>query len=283
MNIGYNYDTQRTTTPVAAHQGSGTSGHRPRIALVGDHNPTVPAHPRLDALRDGLRERFEMTWTPTDSIEGPEQFAHLDGVWVVPGSPYRSMAGALASIRAARIYDIPFLGTCGGFQHALIDHARTYAGYAEAGDVQYGIAENDAVITALSCSLVGERASLQVAPDTVLAQIYREHPNPVELYHCSYGLNPALAYKVVVDPLVVSARDAHGATRAIERTDLTFFLATLFQPELVSTPDKLHPLIAALLQAASHHYAHRLAAACSCDSLLTDVHTPHFAPTGDPL
>jgi CTP synthase (UTP-ammonia lyase) len=37
---------------------------------------------------------------------------------------YRSLAGALAGIRFACEHGLPFLGTCAGFQHGVIEIAR---------------------------------------------------------------------------------------------------------------------------------------------------------------
>jgi CTP synthase (UTP-ammonia lyase) len=38
------------------------------------------------------------------------------------------MEGALLAIRHARESAIPFLGTCGGFQHAVLEYARNVLG-----------------------------------------------------------------------------------------------------------------------------------------------------------
>ena len=62
----------------------------------------------------------EGIWVATPEPErDPALLAGYDAIWCVPGSPYASMAGALAAIRFAREQGVPFLGTCGGFQHAL--------------------------------------------------------------------------------------------------------------------------------------------------------------------
>jgi len=53
-----------------------------------------------------------------------ESLCDFDGLWCVPGSPYRSMNGALNAIRFARENNIPFIGTCSGFQHAVIEYAQ---------------------------------------------------------------------------------------------------------------------------------------------------------------
>ncbi|MEU6742111.1 glutamine amidotransferase-related protein [Streptosporangium sandarakinum] len=109
-----------------------------RIALVGDRSPAVQAHARVPALLAALRERDGLTldayWIPTDEADGLEGF---DGIWMLPGSPYRSEAGAVNAARTAREHGIPFLGTCGGFQHTLLEYARDVLG------LRVAHAEND--------------------------------------------------------------------------------------------------------------------------------------------
>jgi CTP synthase (UTP-ammonia lyase) len=50
--------------------------------------------------------------------------------------------------------------------------------------------------------------------------------------------------------LQVVARTEHGEARAVELAGHAFFVATLFQPQLSSTPDKPHPLITGFVKAA---------------------------------
>src|SRR5437867_118360 len=96
-----------------------------RVGLIGDYNAQVKAHlaiPRALALSsEGLERRVEPVWLGTRELEGAaeRQLSLFDGLWCVPGSPYQSMDGALRAIRFARERGVPFLGTCGGFQHAL--------------------------------------------------------------------------------------------------------------------------------------------------------------------
>ena len=95
------------------------------IGLIGDRDDDIVAHraiPRALALAAeaaGIPVRFE--WLPTKAITSPEPLTRLDGLWCVPGSPYQNMDGALLGIRHARESGTPFLGTCGGFQHAVIE------------------------------------------------------------------------------------------------------------------------------------------------------------------
>src|SRR5258708_36323411 len=96
-----------------------------RIGLIGDQQEGVLAHiaiPKALNLAASL-VGCEVTtvWLPTRKLEGDAaaKIDGLDGLWCVPASPYKSMDGALQAIRIARERGIPFLGTCGGFQHAL--------------------------------------------------------------------------------------------------------------------------------------------------------------------
>ena len=87
----------------------GLMTHTARIALVGDRDPAVRSHTRVPVLLDSLRNRdgldLDAYWIPTqEAAEGVEGF---DAVWMLPGSPYRSEAGALAAIRTAREEGIP--------------------------------------------------------------------------------------------------------------------------------------------------------------------------------
>jgi CTP synthase (UTP-ammonia lyase) len=99
-----------------------------RVALIGDYDPSVIAH---QAIPEALRlsadsgHSVEGVWIHTGSISNAKfQLGDFDGVWCVPASPYANMDGALEAIRFARESRRPFLGTCGGFQHALIEYAR---------------------------------------------------------------------------------------------------------------------------------------------------------------
>src|SRR5215471_7032057 len=100
-----------------------------RVALVGDRNEQQKAHQAIEAALAG---GAEMAWVGTDSAGAGESLADFDGIWCVPGMPYRSVAGALAAIRLARAKHVPFLGTSAGFQYALIEYARNVLGFADA-------------------------------------------------------------------------------------------------------------------------------------------------------
>src|ERR1041384_1999954 len=100
-----------------------------KLALVGDRSPSVRAHGRIPLLIDALRTReglvLDPYWIPSTEADCLPDF---DGIWVVPGSPYSDRDKVVAAVRTAREREIPFLGTCGGFQHAILELARDVAG-----------------------------------------------------------------------------------------------------------------------------------------------------------
>jgi CTP synthase (UTP-ammonia lyase) len=220
------------------------------IALVGDRSPSVRAHARIPGLVEALRRRDDLVLDPY-WIAGEDAHAGLDGfdaVWVVPGSPYRDPDGALAAVRTAREQGLPFLGTCGGFQHAVLEIARDVCGIAGAAHAEYGAAD-ECVIVALECSLVGHEGAIRYAPGSLMQRIMGVDRS-VERYHCSYGLDPRYVDVLSAHGVRFTAYDADGAARALELDGHPFFLGTLFQPELAGDGTRAHPVIRAFAAAA---------------------------------
>ena len=237
-----------------------------RIALVGDHDASITAHRAipvaLQRVGAELSARVEGEWVATDSIAGDSRLAGFDGVWCVPGSPYRSMDGALRAIRRAREGGIPFLGTCGGFQHAVVEIARDVLGWSDADHAETAPDAARAVITMLDCGLVEASETLQLVPGTHLAKACGA-TQITEGYRCRYGLNPAFRAALLEGPLRASAFGPDGDVRAIELDGHPFFVATLFQPERAALAGRTPPIARALIEAAvSCHAIHEGVASC---------------------
>jgi len=225
-----------------------------RVTLVGDYDPTVIAHqaiPRALTLAAAhLGFTVEHRWLATDAVPMTEPLANADAVWCVPASPYRDTEGALRAVKAARETGRPFLGTCGGFQHAILEYARNVLGWTEAEHAELAPEAAQAVITPLACALVEATNVVRFVPESRIAAIYNASESS-EGYHCSYGLNPALARELTAGPLRATATDATGEVRAVELDGHPFFIATLFQPERAALAGNVPPLARALLQAAA--------------------------------
>lgn len=222
-----------------------------RIALVGDFNPDVLAHqaiPKALALAaDGGDVQPE--WLDTESALHAEldQYA---GFWCVPASPYRSMEGALRVIRFARQNNHPFLGTCGGCQHAVLEFARNVLNIAAAGHKESDASTSEPVITNLACSLIEASEMLRPVKGTRFHAIYAADEIR-EMYHCSYGLNSDYVPRLEQGGLRVGILGPSDEARAIELPAHRFFMATLFQPERSALTGNRHPLIAAFVSAAA--------------------------------
>jgi len=229
-----------------------------KILLIGDYSEDVVAHraiPKALALAgEKLSVEIEPRWVATDQIASAESIESEspDAIWCVPGSPYRNMDGALAAIRFAREHRVPFLGTCGGFQHALIEYARNVLNLADADHSESNPAAKTPLITKLSCALINQSETIRVRPNTALGRIYGTLEIR-EAYQCSYGLNPEMLQEFRKAPLQFSALSvSNEAVRALELPDHQFFIGVLFQPERSAFNDQAHPLICAFVQAAAH-------------------------------
>jgi CTP synthase (UTP-ammonia lyase) len=240
----------------------------PRIALVGDRNPAIIAH---QGITLSLQGRAEADWLGTETLPGDaaamrRRLDGYHGVWCLPGSPYRHMAAALAAIEVAREDGIPFIGTCGGFQHAVIEFTRNVLGRAEADHAESNPDAEMQVVTQLACSLAGQTGNVRFTAGSRLAEAVGGSESN-EGYHCSYGVNPA--YRALFDQsgLRFTAFDANDEVRGLELDGHLFFLATLFQPERAALPldpatagkGRVHPLMLAFIGAARAYAATRSA------------------------
>jgi CTP synthase (UTP-ammonia lyase) len=240
--------------------------HSIRIGLIGDFSPHVRAHyaiPRaIELVLPSLACQAEASWLSTPFLaeeDTKETLAGFDALWCVPGSPYQSMEGALWAIRFARERGVPFLGTCGGFQHALIEYARNVLGLKDADHAESNPSASLPLIAPLSCSLVGVKGTIRFLPGSRIAAIYGK-TETVEEYHCNYGLRADYQSLLEHGALRITGFDSEGGARVFELANHPFFLGTLFQPELSALNGSAHPLISAFLEAASTA-RHRPAAA----------------------
>ncbi len=225
-----------------------------QLALVGDFDASITAHRAIQAALPlagrALGLSVEARCLATEHIDAAALAQPYDAIWCMPGSPYRSMEGALAAIRHAREQRIPFLGTCGGFQHALLEYARNVLGWVDAEHGENTPDAARAIVSPLSCSLVEARGTVRLVPGSLITQAY-ETDRIEEAYRCNYGLNPAFADTLLAGALRCCAVDDNDDVRAVQLEGHPFFVATLFQPERAALEGRVPPLLAALLHAAN--------------------------------
>jgi CTP synthase (UTP-ammonia lyase) len=225
----------------------------PHVGLVGERDLAIPAHAGIEAsielYRSETGRSISYQWFPTHSltVDGVGQCLRgATGIWCVPGSPYTDTAGALRAIRFARTTGLAFLGTCGGFQHALMEYSSVVLGRASAHQELDPLAR-DPLIIRLSCSLAGARAKVVADPLSWYSHLLGASER-VEEFNCNYGLSPGFEHHFAGSPMEVVARDEAGQVLAVRLRNHPFFVGTLFQPERAALRGCLHPLVGAFFQ-----------------------------------
>jgi CTP synthase (UTP-ammonia lyase) len=238
-----------------------------RIGIIGDFNTEFRSHHATnDALQHAagkLKMKVESEWLPTLSLVEPtarKVLESFDGLWASPGSPYKSMEGMLKGIEFARTRDWPFLGTCGGFQYAVIECARNVLGLKDADTAENNSESKNIIIYPVACAVPNRAAQapklsgvvpeIRIRPGSYLETFYGKNVIQEEFF-CNFELNPDYEWCSIEAGFPIAARGPEGEVRAIESPTHRFFIATLFQPQLSSTPKKPHPLVNAFVQAAA--------------------------------
>ncbi len=88
-----------------------------KVGVIGDFDASSVFHAATNAALDhaaaALGIPVNVSWVPTPTLEDRPASAleMFDALWCSPGSPYKSMDGALAGIRFAREQGRPFFAT----------------------------------------------------------------------------------------------------------------------------------------------------------------------------
>jgi CTP synthase (UTP-ammonia lyase) len=235
-----------------------------RIGIIGDFNRGFHSHWATEAALFHAAARLKLAveprWVPTNALDGPDaerQLEEFDGLWGAPGSPFTSFTGMLRGIEFARQRDFPYLGTCAGFQYALIEFTRNVLGLSDADSAENNSDSKNIVITPVACSLPGRSSGspkmsgddvVRPVPGTLVDQLCRSRELRGE-YFCNFETNPEFVLRWQAAGLRVAARGPRGEMRAFDLPGKRFFLATLFQPQLSSSGDKPHPIVEGYLRA----------------------------------
>jgi CTP synthase (UTP-ammonia lyase) len=122
----------------------------------------------------------------------------------------------LSAITYAREHDLAYLGTCGGFQYALIEFTRNVLGVADADSAEHNPTGKNIVIMLAYCATPGallgapRLAGPGVArplPDTLLATLCGS-AELAEQYFCSFETN---FQRVGMFTISCGARDLRSA------------------------------------------------------------------------
>jgi CTP synthase (UTP-ammonia lyase) len=236
-----------------------------RIGIVGDLKPGYRGHVATDAaLRHAtaaLGLGLDGAWLSTAEIAaatGDRALEAFDGLFLTPGTPYQSLPGALRALRFARERGWPLLATCGGFQHLLLEFAINAAGIGDGQHGDYGTTGGTPVIVRVACPVpdrapgaaaLSGRIRLTVDPTSRVFPIYGRGDIEEE-FACNWELNPEFRGALEKAGLRIVGVDEQGQTRITELPGHSFFVGTLFQPQLSSTEVMPHPVVQAFCAAA---------------------------------
>ncbi|HEV8272598.1 MAG TPA: hypothetical protein VGQ04_14905 [Chitinophagaceae bacterium] len=225
-----------------------------KLAIIGDYNDNFRPHQATnEAIKHSIEKykiKLDFEWLSTDTIES--KFEHIisayNGFWIAPGSPYKSMTGALKIIQYTRENNIPTIGTCGGFQHMVIEFARNVLGITDAEHAEYDPYSSKLVVNPLSCSLAGQ--TLEIELTEKLSKTFRIFGTDKikEKYYCNFGLNPEYQNQLDDKGFRIVGTDNQNEARILELENHLFFIATLFVPQDNSTEENPHKLVTAFLK-----------------------------------
>jgi CTP synthase (UTP-ammonia lyase) len=219
-----------------------------KIGIVGDFHNSITQSTIADSIEHSCRLLgcdMLFDWIDTEKLDNnnyADLLQGLNGIWSAPGSPFKSLNGAINAIRFARERKIPHLGTCAGYQHTIIEYARNVSGFKNAQHAEYSPDLDNQFISKMSCSLKGTKDSVTLLKDSIVGRIY-DSKEIEGNYFCSYGLNTD--YKSVFEQsdFLVSGNDSENAIRILELKNHPFFIVTVFVPQVDSSFDKPNPLI----------------------------------------
>lgn len=218
-----------------------------RIALVGDDRGHR-SHQELNALRPRLASELgaEASWVPTDS---GLDLSSYDGVWLVPGSPYADDAAVLRALTAVREGGVPFLGTCGGMQYAVLEFAHSVLGDADATHAESDGEGPGNVVAALACSLYGEERVVTPVPGSRFAGWVGEPF--VGMHYCNYAPTAETIGRLEAAGVVVGATADDAGAEVLEFPGHPFYVTSMFQPHVGALAGRpIHPLVRAFAAAA---------------------------------
>lgn len=223
-----------------------------RIALVGDENASYPSHRALNVARGLLGDGVQADWVPTG---GPavHDLSRFHGIWLVPGSPYADDRAAYAAVRWARVHDVPFLGTCGGLQYAVVEYFRNVLGVPGASHAESDGISGSNVIGVLACSLQGQERVVHPVPGSRFDRLVHGESR-IGMHYCSYGPGPDQLARLVAGGFQIEATADDAEAEVLELPANGFFVLTLFQPQIGAQPGRpLHPLLQEFVRCARGH------------------------------
>ncbi|MCL2212327.1 MAG: CTP synthase [Oscillospiraceae bacterium] len=234
-----------------------------RVALVGKYVEMRDAYLSIaEALHhaafanDAVAQIGWVQSADVTSENAAEIFADCDGIIVPSGFGERGIDGKIAAIGYARRNDIPFFGIGLGMQLAAVEFARNVLGKEGAHSTEFNQATPYPVVVLSADGVDSVNAPMQqglytskVKDGTKVHAAYGT-TEIAERHRHKYELNNNCLTQLEGGGMVLSAYSEDGETcEALELPELRHFVGVMFQPQLKSRPNKVHPLFDGFVKA----------------------------------
>ena len=228
------------------------------VALVGKyvalHDAYLSVVEALKAAGGVNRTKVNIKWIDSELIKKSNVSKFLSGIngIIVPGGfGHRGVEGMVLVAEYARTKKVPYLGICLGMQVAIIEFARNVIGLKDADSAEFNLETKNPVI-----HLLPEQIGVEDLGGTLRLGSYpckldknskcyklfgKEEIS--ERHRHRYEVNNDYRDIYQKNGLILSGLSPNGKiVEMIEVAKHPFYLATQSHPELISRPNRPHPL-----------------------------------------
>jgi CTP synthase len=253
--------------------------HHITIGMVGKYVDLTESYKSLiEALRHaGIHHesKVDIRYIDSELLEHGDvaNLEGLDAILVPGGFGKRGTEGKMKAIAYARIQKIPYLGICLGMQLAVIEFARSVAGFVQSNSTEFepnvlhpvvalitewknrdGKIEQRSDGSDLGGTMRLGSQRCPVKAGTLASRIYGSEVN--ERHRHRYEVNNGYVPDLEKAGLIISARTpTEDLPEMMELPESMhpWFFGVQFHPEFTSTPRYGHPLFNAFIEAALIH------------------------------
>ena len=237
------------------------------IGLVGKyvqlHDAYLSVAEALQHAGYSLGTKVKIEWIDSEQIDEKnvsDVLGGVDGVIVPGGFGTRGTEGMILTAKYCRENDVPYLGICLGMQIAVIEAARSLAGFADANSNEFAPESLHKVIDFMP----GQSDDIEKGGTLRLGSYPCVIKEGTKMHECygsleinerhrhRYEFNNDFREDLTGAGLVLSGLSPDGnLVETVEYEDKRFFVGVQYHPEFKSRPNKPHPLFMGLVRASS--------------------------------
>lgn len=244
------------------------------IAVVGKYTNLNDSYKSLNEslIHGGIANnaKVNINYIESTVFENDNTMAELEGVngILVPGGfGERGAEGKIQAAKFARENKVPYFGICFGMQMAVIEAARSLAGYDRANSTEFGPCDN--AVVGLMTEWTRGNEKEERGNDTDLGGTMRLGAYPAALkagskvaniygtteiserHRHRYEVNINFKEQLEEKGLIFSGMSPDGRLpEIVEYADHPWFIGVQYHPELKSKPFDPHPLFVSFIDAA---------------------------------